>query len=1488
MNQTSNNPAYNNLVDILIHRASAQPGHTAFTFLENGEDISEQIDYQGLDLFARIIASRLQKLAMTNTRAVLLYPAGLDFLKAFFGSMYAGITAVPAFPPRPNRPLDPLKTLVRDAQAGIILTTQSIYETIQAQGGLGDTVTQHLDYVITDDLVHTVSGQPLNINWTRPNIKQDDLAFLQYTSGSTARPKGVMVSHANLMHNLEMIKQAFGNSEKTIGVGWLPLYHDMGLIGNVFEPLYLGIHCVHMSPVAFLQKPQRWLNAISKFRGTTCGGPNFAYELCAQKIKDEDKKNLDLSCWQLAFVGAEPVRAESLQKFYEAFRSCGFRKEAFYPCYGMAETTLIFSGGTAQTGIKISQVDKTALTKNKAQETGIEKESQPVVGCGRSWLGQTVKIIRSETFKECANEEIGEIWVMGPSISRGYWNAPEETQKIFQARCADDNSGPYLRTGDLGFIKEEEIYVTGRLKEIMIIRGRNYYPQDIEKTAEESHPALKTHSGAAFTVENGQDEMLVIVQEIKREYLRNLKCADIVSAIREAVSRNHELPVHAVVLIKPGSIEKTSSGKIQRRLMREMFLRCELSPLNPEPEKKSLAPYAAADIEGWLVNRLAGIMKTDPVAIDVTAPIERYGLDSLQAIQITADLEEWLAHPVSPTLIYNYPTVQALSRFLAMNRQQPVFIATEPMPTDVSNNSIAVIGLGCRFPGADDPDQFWKLLKEGVDAISEVPSDRWDINQFYHQDPDRPGMMNTRWGGFLKNVDQFDAEFFGISPREANKMDPQQRLLLEVSWEALQNAGILPKNLAGTRTGVFVGLNHSNYQKYLTQNFKEIDAYSLTGTAMSIAANRLSYLLDLKGPSLTVDTACSSALVAVHLACQSLRNGECDMAIVGAANIILQPEGTISFSKARMMSPDGRCKTFDAGAVGYSRGEGCGVVVLKRAGDVQPDRHPVRALIRGSAVNQDGLTNGLTAPNGPAQQDVIRQALDNAGVDPRQISYVEAHGTGTALGDPIELNSIRDVMGSRPNENQTCWVGSVKTNIGHLEAAAGIAGLIKVILALEHRTIPAHLHLKQLNPLIKIAGTPLRIPLVTQNWEAKNSPLLAGISSFGFGGTNCHVIVEESNPKLRNENNNSVNILTLSAKSEKGLEELLRNYQQHLSDHPEQSLDDICFTANTAREHYPHRLVILARDREELAGKLKKLLAHEVVAEAWTGVATEQKKDENIFKDNLAELGQRYVSGVNIDWLRLYQGNTCKKIPVPVYPFQRKRYWFTSTEKMETAVVPDQKYSRLLEMLRGRNADEMIAQLKAKTNFTAEESSALPKLLKAMADYLNADQSLIKPGAGPAGGIITRLKEASVEKQQDILTQYIRDHIAAALQMPSAELDINKDLSQTGIDSIMAMELRSKVNEELGIDVNILQLMLEETTTASFSGYVHELLNEKSLLSNNPRPKHANRSIGQPGMFGQESPPEDTQALLERINVLNEQEVDALLNAMLVQEDKTP
>src|ERR1043165_6018383 len=422
---------------------------------------------------------------------------------------------------------------------------------------------------------------------------------------------------------------------------------------------------------------------------------------------------------------------------------------------------------------------------------------------------------------------------------------------------------------------------------------------------------------------------------------------------------------------------------------------------------------------------------------------------------------------------------------------------------------IAVIGMGLRFPGqCSDPESFWELLSQGGDAVSEVPKSRWDVDALYDPDPTAAGKMYTRWGAFLEDVEEFDAPFFGISPREAVTMDPQQRLLLEVSWEALEHAGIPAHKLVDTRTGVFIGVCTNDYGGIVFRRGQQvIDAYIGTGNSHSATCGRLSYLLGLQGPSLSVDTACSSSLVTIHLACQSLRNNECRIALAGGVNLILLPEATITFCRAHMLAAAGRCKTFDAAADGFVRGEGCGVVVLKRLSDAVADGDNILALIRSSAVNQDGRSSGLTVPNGPAQQALIREALGRAGLEPAQISYIEAHGTGTSLGDPIEVRALAGVFGK--GRTAPLLLGSVKTNVGHLEGSAGVAGLIKTVLMLKHREIPPHLHFKEPNPHIAWHELPVQIPTELTPWSSAE-PLRAGVSSFGFSGTNAHVIVEEA------------------------------------------------------------------------------------------------------------------------------------------------------------------------------------------------------------------------------------------------------------------------------------------------------------------------------------------------------------------------------------------
>ncbi|MEM6400937.1 MAG: beta-ketoacyl synthase N-terminal-like domain-containing protein, partial [Cyanobacteria bacterium P01_D01_bin.116] len=475
---------------------------------------------------------------------------------------------------------------------------------------------------------------------------------------------------------------------------------------------------------------------------------------------------------------------------------------------------------------------------------------------------------------------------------------------------------------------------------------------------------------------------------------------------------------------------------------------------------------------------------------------------------------------------------------------------------------IAIVGMSCRFPGgANSPVQFWQLLRNGVDAITEVPQDRWDINAYYSSNLNVSGKMYTRNGGFIENVDQFDPHFFGISAKEAASMDPQQRLLLEAAWEALEYGGQSPQQLNGSRTGVFMGLFMDDYSRFnlYSGDHDRIDGYSSLGNSRSVAVGRIAHFLGLQGPVMQLDTACSSALLAVHLASQSLRSGECNMALAGGVNLILSPEASIGLSKMRALAPDGRCKTFDAAADGYGRGEGCGVVVLKRLSDAVANGDNILAVVRGSAVNHDGASSGLTVPNGLAQEALIKEALENSGVEPLEISYVETHGTGTALGDPIEVRALGSVLCEGRSGESPLYVGSVKTQVGHLESAAGVASLIKVILALQNQEIPGNLHLNQPSSHIPWDKLPVKVPTVPTKWDSQGKRL-AGISSFGISGTNAHLVVEEA-PEvelLQSEVERPQHLLCLSAKTEAALVSLKTEYQKFLKLNPTASLNDIC------------------------------------------------------------------------------------------------------------------------------------------------------------------------------------------------------------------------------------------------------------------------------------------------------------------------------------------
>ncbi|MEO1672220.1 MAG: fatty acyl-AMP ligase [Cyanobacteria bacterium J06631_2] len=571
------------LVDILHARAESQPHQTIYNYLVDGETESITLTYGQLEQRAKAIAAYLQSVCSPQDRVLLLFPAGLDYITAFFGCLYAGVIAIPAYPPRPNRSLNRIHNIIDNAQTDLALTNS---ETLQGMERQLERTTelQDLRWITTDTIAVDTA-----LDWQQPQIDAEDIAFLQYTSGSTAEPKGVRIAYKNLLHNLEAIHNCFRHTSQSKGVIWLPPYHDMGLIGGVLQPLYGDFPVTLMSPLMFLQNPLRWLKAISRDGATTSGGPNFAYDLCVRKFKPEQLRGLDLSTWKVAFNGAEPINHETLAKFAETYAPYGFSYDAFYPCYGMAEATLIISGGSKNSAIVTKTVQGKALEQNKiAIADANEIHPHTLVSCGQTLKDQKLAIANPKTLISCAPGEVGEIWVSGASIAQGYWRQPEITAATFDAYLQDTGEGPYLRTGDLGFIDQGELFFTGRLKDMIVIKGRNHYPQDIEKTVEETSSWIRPSCVASFSVNVQGEEKLIVMAEVERRYWSNnrakarnngktatseiMAVKDLTQIIRREIAKNHDLQVHTTLLLKPGTLPKTSSGKIQRHACRADFL----------------------------------------------------------------------------------------------------------------------------------------------------------------------------------------------------------------------------------------------------------------------------------------------------------------------------------------------------------------------------------------------------------------------------------------------------------------------------------------------------------------------------------------------------------------------------------------------------------------------------------------------------------------------------------------------------------------------------------------------------------------------------------------------------------------------------------------------------------------------------------------------------------------------------------------------------
>ena len=1187
-----NPQSFSTFTELLRARVADHPAKPAYTFLDGTDQFG--LSYEDLDRDVRRYASVLQAHGLAGERVILVFPVGPAFMYAFYACLYTGAVAIPSSEPRQQKvaqsDLQRLLSIIHDSRPKAILTTASIRDAMQ--GPLQDQLPSTPITWLTE--AELGAGDPEL--WRPVNLKKGGLTFLQYTSGSTGSPKGVMVSHENLLANQAMLANLLGNGPDTVIVSWLPLFHDMGLICKMLQATYLGVPAIHMPPSTFIRQPYLWLKAMTDHGGTFSGGPNFAYDLCVQRVNESRRAKLDLSRWRVAMNGSEPVRHSTQQAFIEAFADCGFHPKAFNPCYGLAEATVFVSGYPNLRGHGVAFLDEAALGQGDVVETEQHGSAATIVGSGLPVQGETLSIVDPGTREPVGAGKVGEIWVQGAHIATGYWEKPEISEAVFNAKIAGrENEAGFLRTGDLGFIRDGELFFTGRLKELIIVHGVNHYPQDIERTVEETHEALRPHCGAAFSVDVDGEEKLVVVYEVLRKF-RNLDFEPVFERLRTSIRDVHDLAVHAIVIIQPKTMPKTTSGKLQRRSCRSQYLedqlqvvaKWEAAILEPRPQiqERAATPSLQETMQRQILQALANTTQRAVASLDAAASFADYGLDSVRAATLMGSLSDSLGRELSPTLVYDFPNTAKLAAHLSERLKddpaRQTAIEAVDRGTRSSKEPIAVVGMACRFPGAKDLDGYWSLLAEGRDAITEIPESRWDWQRFFQPGSPVQGKTRTRWGGFLEDVDRFDGDFFGIAPREAEQMDPQQRLLLEVTWEALEHAGIDPSRLAHTATGVYVGISNNDYSRFAANHADAQSGHAGTGNAFSIAANRLSYFLNLRGPSLAIDTACSSSLVSIHQACQAIWHGESDMALAGGVNLILHPDMTLVLSHAGMMSPTGRCRTFAADADGYVRGEGCGMLVLKPLCRAQADGDRIHAVIRATAVNQDGHSNGLTAPNGPAQEAVIRQALNQAAVDAGEVGYVETHGSGTSLGDPIEVNALKRVLGDGGPQRQNCDLGAVKTQIGHLEAAAGIAGFIKAALVLERQFIPGNLHQAKPNPLIDLSGGRLQIPTAGRQLPSEQPLHFAGVSSFGFGGTNAHIILEKAPQQAstpEKQPGHLAHLLPVSGKTPQALFDQTASFRSALEATSDEAWRPFCLTAGDGRKHHTFRKAFAAPDR---------------------------------------------------------------------------------------------------------------------------------------------------------------------------------------------------------------------------------------------------------------------------------------------------------------------
>lgn len=1068
---------------------------------------------------------------------------------------------------------------------------------------------------------------------------QRDISYIQYSSGTTNKIKGVRVSESNVIADAMGLIERLQIQPEDVFLSWQPLTHCFGLIVYHILPIIAGCNQYLIPTELFMKQPLLWMRKASQYKATRLGMIPFAMKhFIDVEGSSPFHSGIDLANVKSILIGGELITNTICEKFSKALAKYGLQQNVLTPVYGLAECTTIASLIGLHEPVKHHKLKYGSVAIGvKPQYCEDGEEGIDIVETGKAV--HTVSIlIKDDNGQELEQGIIGHINLRGQIVSAGYVEGQDADENVF----LEDGT---LDTGDIGFLLNDALIVIGRQKEIVVKYGKKYLCSDLENYIKESIPLCTNRrivAGSGISKTNQVEEAVIFIETSSSETIE-MKVLE--QSIKDKLYSHFGLSVDYVVSVE--HIPVTYSGKIRRLELMSQFMKSrELEHIrdkvSQDSKSDSKEQKQTADKIAGIIESLLGIRISD-----YNRPFKDYGIVSVNIPRLIQKVNQSFGILLQPSELFNHPNVNEFAKFVSDSAsiETKVDEREKSMRDRNENDKIAIVGMSCRFPGgANSIAQFWDILCSGEDGISEIPESRWKLEEYYSE-KDKPGKMYNKCGGFLNvPIDEFDAKFFNISPKESVAMDPQQRLLLELVWESFENADLKISDYQKTNTGVFLGISTDEYalSHIYSGDPERIDAYSLTGMCKSTACGRVSYTFGFEGPCVAVDTACSSTLTALHFACSSIQAKEADMAVVAGVNLNVTPVTNIGFSKLQATSRDGHSKSFDESANGYGRGEGGGVLLLKRLEDAKRDHNQILGVICGSLLNQDGKSNGLTAPNGESQKKLVQGALKKTNLDPNEVDYIEMHGTGTKLGDPIEVNAIIDTYCQ--NRTIPLKIGSVKSNIGHLEAAAGIASIIKVLLCFQHDMIPGNLHFHNPNPFISWDTAPIQVVAQNTEWKKKEGLRRVGINGFGFGGSNAHVILEEyklefetTEPEQEETEDCVSCLLKLSAKTEKSLHEYGKKYLFFLKNMEEEELPQILARTNSVKEDFDCRMAISCQSKEEL---IKKLSAY-VEGTDTLGVFTSIEKNSQVKRNRKVAFmftgqGSQYVNMGK----ELYESNT--------------------------------------------------------------------------------------------------------------------------------------------------------------------------------------------------------------------------------------------------------